>query len=157
MKRIIVRSIVMTLLLGTAVTANLVLAQEEEPTAESYDQTSDEPVLESASEEPVVEEPSSHEQVEKTPGPPAEERSLMQIEVKPDERIPKGKSAFIHGETDAIGDKFLVEGIDVMQPVYVGVYTKNADDKIRVRIRAVTHHGHGGLSISACTFRTSLP
>lgn len=134
MSRILARSMVMTLLLAGVLITNFVLAQEEEPAAESYDQTSNESLLESASVEPVAEEPASQEQSEKTPGPPAEERSLMQIEVKPDERIPKGKSAFIHGETDAIGDKFLVEGIDVMQPVYVGVYTKNADDKIRVRI-----------------------
>ncbi len=108
MKSIFYLRIIFTLLLGSALSSNFAMAQEDDSTTQA--------------------------QAEKTPGPPAEERSLMQIEIKPDPRIPKGKSAFIHGETDAIGDKFLVEGIDVMQPVYVGVYTKNADDKIRVRI-----------------------
>ena len=160
MSRILARSMVMTLLLGGVLTTNFVLAQEEVPAAESYDQSSNEPSMESASVDPVAEEPTSQERAEKTPGPPAEERSLMQIEVKPDERIAKGKSAFIHGETDAIGDKFLVEGIDVMQPVYVGVYTKNADDKIRVRIvkdnwdKAEREENTDGTGKAEFTFRT---
>jgi hypothetical protein len=63
-----------------------------------------------------------------------EARSLMQIEVKPDERIPEGKSAFIKGGADKIGDKYLVEGIELTQPIHVGVFTKNAGEKVRVRI-----------------------
>lgn len=63
-----------------------------------------------------------------------EERSLMQIEVKADDRIPEGKSAFIQGQADKLGDKYLIEGIEIAQPIHVGVFTEHTDDKVRVRI-----------------------
>jgi len=63
-----------------------------------------------------------------------ETRNLMQIEVKPDKRIPVGKSAFIKSEADKTGDRYLVEGLGLAQPVYVGVFTQNAGENVRVRI-----------------------
>jgi len=124
-------SLLCFLLLGSP---EFLLAQSSADDFDPTAQPSDDTVAEDASESASESEASSESSTEKTPGPPADQRNIMLIEVKPDERTPHGKSAFIHGETDAIGDKFLVEGLDVMQPVYVGVYTKNASDKINVRI-----------------------
>lgn len=134
MKTKLVRSsLLCVLLLGSPA---WLLAQSSADDSDQTEQPADETVAEEKSEtaSETVTEASSESSTEKTPGPPADQRSIMLIEVKPDERTPHGKSAFIHGETDAIGDKFLVEGLDVMQPVYVGVYTKNASDKIHVRL-----------------------
>lgn len=64
----------------------------------------------------------------------AEERPVMQIEVEPDARMPGGKSAFLEGEADTTDQWFMVQGTDVMQPISVGVYTRDPGDKVRVRI-----------------------
>lgn len=61
-------------------------------------------------------------------------RQTLQIEVQNDTRLPDGKSAFIEGTTDAIGQKFLLEGTEVTQPIIVGVYTEHPDDDVRVQI-----------------------
>jgi len=129
-----IRSFLLGLLLAMA--TSLAFAQSSaddfDPAAQSPNDTNAESANQNASESAT--DTSSESSSGKTPGPPADKRNIMLIEVKPDERTPHGKSAFIHGETDAIGDKFLVEGLDVMQPVYVGVYTKNPEDKIHVRL-----------------------
>lgn len=64
----------------------------------------------------------------------SEERVIYRIEPAADERIPEGKSSFLQGETDAEGTRFLVEGTGILQPIAVGVYTKNPDSKLRVRV-----------------------
>lgn len=67
-------------------------------------------------------------------GAEAAARQTLQIEVQEDARLPDGKSAFIEGTTDAIGQKFLLEGTEVTQPIIVGVYTEHADDDVRVQL-----------------------
>lgn len=89
-----------------------------------------------------------------------EARSLMQIEVKADDRIPEGKSAFIQGQADKLGDKYLVEGIEIAQPIHVGVFTEHAGDKVRVRIikddwgKAEQEQSTNGTSKAEFKFRT---
>lgn len=124
------------LVIGLSGFATLACAQSSADDLDPAAQTSNEDNAKSVDEKATesAADTSSESSGEKTPGPPADKRNIKLIEVKPDERTPHGKSAFIHGETDAIGDVFLVEGLDVMQPVYVGVYTKNTGDKIRVRL-----------------------
>lgn len=89
-----------------------------------------------------------------------EERSLMQIEVKADDRIPEGKSAFIQGQADNLGDKYLVEGIEATQPIHVGVFTQDTKDNVRVRIikddweKAEQEKSTNGTSKAEFKFRT---
>lgn len=64
----------------------------------------------------------------------AEKRPVMQVEVEPDSRMPGGKSAFLEGEADATDQWFMVQGTEVMQPISVGVYTRDPGDEVRVRI-----------------------
>jgi len=63
-----------------------------------------------------------------------EEQPVTVVEVQPDERIPEGKSAFYQGETDQAGHRFAVGGTDLTQPVAITVLTRNADDRVRVRV-----------------------
>ncbi|MEO6154428.1 MAG: hypothetical protein ABIP16_01715 [Thermomonas sp.] len=58
----------------------------------------------------------------------------MQVEVKPDARMPGGKSAFLQGETDGADQWFMVSVTDLTQPISVGVYTRDPNEKVRVRI-----------------------
>ncbi len=63
-----------------------------------------------------------------------EEQPVTVVEVKPDERIPEGKSAFYQGETDEAGHRFAVGDVDLTQPVAITVLTRNPDDRVRVRV-----------------------
>lgn len=64
----------------------------------------------------------------------AEERPVMQIELESDARMPGGKSAFLQGDADATDQWFVVQETDVVQPISVGVYTRDPGDEVRVRI-----------------------
>lgn len=77
----------------------------------------------------AVQAPQVHAQDEE-----AEESPVLQIDVEPDARMPGGKSAFLRGETERTAQWFMVEGTDVLQPISVGVYTRDPDDRVRVRI-----------------------
>lgn len=63
-----------------------------------------------------------------------ENRPVMQIEIAPDSRMPGGKSAFLQGEADTTDQRFIVQDTEVMQPISVGVYTREPGDDVRVRI-----------------------
>ncbi|MCY7354273.1 MAG: hypothetical protein LH470_04200 [Lysobacter sp.] len=64
----------------------------------------------------------------------AEERPVMQLELKPDELMPPGQAAFMQGEADQLGHRFLVEGTALSQPISVAVLTQYPEDKVRVRV-----------------------
>ncbi len=64
----------------------------------------------------------------------SEDPPMIRIEVEPDARMPGGKSAFLQGETEGADQWFIVEDTDVMQPISVGVYTRDPKDEVRLRI-----------------------
>lgn len=64
---------------------------------------------------------------------PAEDGSYP-LELGPDERISEGRAAFMQGEADATGHRFLVEGTQLDEPVAVSVFTEDPQQRVRVRI-----------------------
>jgi len=62
------------------------------------------------------------------------EPQFVQLDLKPDERMPPGKAAFMQGEADQLGHRFLVEGTELSQPISVSVLTQYPEDKVRVRV-----------------------
>ena len=64
----------------------------------------------------------------------SEENTVYSIEVKPDERIPEGRSAFLQGEADANGQKLILEGLYLDDPISISVFTEHSSEKVRVRL-----------------------
>ena len=64
----------------------------------------------------------------------SEENTVYAIEVKPDDRIPEGRSAFLQGEADAKGQKLLLEGLYLDDPISISVFTEHPGEKVRVRL-----------------------
>jgi len=64
---------------------------------------------------------------------PAED-GTYKLELGPDERISEGRAAFMQGEADSTGHRFLVEGTQLDEPVAVSVFTEDPQQRVRVRI-----------------------
>lgn len=63
-----------------------------------------------------------------------EENTVYAIEVKPDDRIAEGRSAFLQGEADEAGQKFSLEGLYLDDPIVVSVFTQHPGETVRVRL-----------------------
>jgi hypothetical protein len=85
---------------------------------------------------------------------------VQTIELQADDRVPDGKAAFLQGETDSAGRRFLVEATEVMQPITVAVYTQKPEDDVRVQIvkgdwdKPVREARTGDTRIAEHNFRT---
>lgn len=56
------------------------------------------------------------------------------VELKEDERLADGVSAFLQGETDAEGQRFSIAETQVMQPISVWAVSKESGKTVRLRI-----------------------
>lgn len=63
-----------------------------------------------------------------------QDRPVFRITPQPDDRVASGKAMFLQGKTDALGVRFVVDELDVMQPVTVALYTQSVEDDVRLQI-----------------------
>jgi len=62
------------------------------------------------------------------------ENTIYPIEVQADERVATGRAAFLQGNADAKGQRFLLGGLDLDDPIAVSVFTQNPGEQVRVRL-----------------------
>lgn len=62
------------------------------------------------------------------------ENTIYPIEVQADDRIAEGRSAFLQGEADAKGQRFLLGDLDLDDPVTISVFTQHPGETVRVRL-----------------------
>lgn len=83
------------------------------------------------------------------------------LELSPKDAFPNGNAVYLQGEADAKGQRFQVPATELEQPILVSVLTKNATDKVRVRLvkddwaapdRDVTTEGAERLDLGFRTF-----
>lgn len=64
----------------------------------------------------------------------ADDATIYRVEPVEDERLPGGRSSFLQGTADAAGDRFLVEGTQLLEPISVRVEPADPGRVLRVRI-----------------------
>lgn len=62
------------------------------------------------------------------------EHVIFDIELQQDARLQGGKSAFLEGQTNPFGQQFQVAGTELQQPIAVGLYTRDPNHPLRLRI-----------------------
>lgn len=68
---------------------------------------------------------------------PAEEPAgftLFGLELTPKDDFPNGNATYLEANADAQGQRYSLTGTELDQPILVSVLTRNASDKVRVRI-----------------------